>query len=321
MNQSRFALLSWKPLFRPAFRAWVGAGRTRPALWRILIGVFIIGVCWGASMVLAIGTGLGLWIIREGATLEEALSQPGTYGSFGEVEPVVLVPLILASFSGIWVGAAITLAWLHKRGFGSMLSAPGRWRWSDFGTGVLIVASFYVMATAVQALTQSGSPLSFGGAMAWGWVIVPLLVLVLIQSGAEEVLLRGYLQQQLAARCRNPLIWFVLPSLAFGALHWQPGWTGVFYIAVTTLFGLAAAASVWRTGSLAGAMGLHFANNGVLFALQSPQAVVDGLLSGASNTQSLADFLSAGLFFLVLLVWILSSKSPFRSRPRARPIG
>jgi DNA-directed RNA polymerase subunit RPC12/RpoP len=38
---------------------------------------------------------------------------------------------------------------------------------------------------------------------------------VLIQTGAEEVLFRGYLQQQLAARFASPIAWMVLPSAIF----------------------------------------------------------------------------------------------------------
>jgi membrane protease YdiL (CAAX protease family) len=48
------------------------------------------------------------------------------------------------------------------------------------------------------------------------------LVGVLIQTGAEEVLFRGYMQQQLAARFSSPILWMVLPSAIFAALHYQP---------------------------------------------------------------------------------------------------
>ncbi len=48
----------------------------------------------------------------------------------------------------------------------------------------------------------------------------------LIQTGAEELVFRGYLQQQLAARFASPLIWMVLPALIFGAVHYDPATAG-----------------------------------------------------------------------------------------------
>ncbi len=77
------------------------------------------------------------------------------------------------------------------------------------------------------------------------------------------MLFRGYLTQALAARFRSPLAWALLPSIAFGALHWdgalgRDAWLGV---AAATAVGLAFADVTARTGNLSAAIGLHFANN------------------------------------------------------------
>ena len=86
----------------------------------------------------------------------------------------------------------------------------------------------------------------------------------LLQTGAEELLFRGYLQSQLAARFSAKWVWLFVPSLLFGLLHYMPAETagpGLLYVASTTLFGIIAADLTARTGSIGAAWGLHFANN------------------------------------------------------------
>lgn len=98
----------------------------------------------------------------------------------------------------------------------------------------------------------------------WLMWLVPGLVLLLVQTGAEEAFFRGYLQQQLAALSDRPLIWMGLPSLIFGIVHYwnAPGPVeGVLWAVWAGLLGLACADLAARGGTLGPAIGLHFANN------------------------------------------------------------
>jgi hypothetical protein len=81
-----------------------------------------------------------------------------------------------------------------------------------------------VVVFAVTALipTPALTPLPNTELSLWMSFLPLALVGVLIQTGAEEVLFRGYLQQQLAARFSSPILWMVLPSAIFAALHYQP---------------------------------------------------------------------------------------------------
>jgi membrane protease YdiL (CAAX protease family) len=95
------------------------------------------------------------------------------------------------------------------------------------------------------------------------WLPFALLGL-LIQTGTEELIFRGYLQQQLAARFRQRWVWMLVPSLLFGLIHYSPAQYGALSWVVviwSLLFGLAAADLTARTGNLGAAIGLHFANN------------------------------------------------------------
>jgi membrane protease YdiL (CAAX protease family) len=105
------------------------------------------------------------------------------------------------------------------------------------------------------------------------------LVGVLIQTGAEEVLFRGYMQQQLAARFSSPLMWMVLPSAIFAALHYQPEIMGDntwLMMAAVFVFALLAADLTAVTGTIGAAWAMHFVNN----ALAILVVATDGPLSG-----------------------------------------
>lgn len=95
------------------------------------------------------------------------------------------------------------------------------------------------------------------------WLPAALLGL-LIQTATEELLFRGYLQQQLAARFSSRWIWMGLPSLLFGLAHFAPGQpalvTGLTML-WAACFGLAAADLTARTGNLGAGLALHFTNN------------------------------------------------------------
>ncbi|MCY4336219.1 MAG: CPBP family intramembrane metalloprotease, partial [Litoreibacter sp.] len=106
------------------------------------------------------------------------------------------------------------------------------------------------------------------------------LILLLVQTGSEELLFRGYLMQALAARFRSGWIWFVIPSLLFGAAHFNPEIDprlNYAFLFAVTLFGFLAADLTRVTGNLGAAMGFHFANNFFALFLVSIEGEMSGL--------------------------------------------
>ena len=104
--------------------------------------------------------------------------------------------------------------------------------------------------------------------------------MLLIQTGSEELLFRGYLQSQLAARLPHPAAWLILPSALFALGHYAPGVYGGNALLVALwafAFGLAAADLTARSGTIGPALALHFANNLLAIAVVSPQGQMSGL--------------------------------------------
>ncbi|MCR8825312.1 CPBP family intramembrane metalloprotease [Photobacterium sp. TY 1-4] len=98
----------------------------------------------------------------------------------------------------------------------------------------------------------------------WAALLPLSLLAVLVQVSAEELLFRGYIQQQLAARFTSPLVWMVLPSALFALGHYAPETTGgnaIWIAAWAGIFGLLMADLTARTGTLGPAIAVHFINN------------------------------------------------------------
>ncbi len=241
-----------------------------------------------------------------------------------EISGPISVIFQLATFAGVWPSAWVVTKLLHSQRFGTLLSPEGRMRWGDFGRGLLLATGFWVL-TMLFGLAVVGLPQRTDLALAtWAMAFAPLAVMVFLQASAEELIFRGYILQQLAARWRNPLIWGALPAFLFGlGALFQRFRTGDRLAlcggdpAVRT--GSLAAALVWRTGSLAAAMGLHTGMN--LFALSGVgmEGIIEGtqlFLYDTSNAKTL--FLADGISTFCILLFVLSPMSPFKTREFTR---
>nr|WP_252731340.1 CPBP family intramembrane glutamic endopeptidase [Lentibacter algarum] len=106
--------------------------------------------------------------------------------------------------------------------------------------------------------------------LTWLALLPVALFAILVQIGSEELLYRGYLQQQLAVRFAHPLVWMLIPSLLFGFAHWSstsPIAQNTQYVVWAFFFGLAASDLTARAGTLGPALALHLANNAFAFLL------------------------------------------------------
>ncbi|MEM9778582.1 MAG: type II CAAX endopeptidase family protein [Pseudomonadota bacterium] len=185
----------------------------------------------------------------------------------------------LSSFAGsaLFVWAAVR--WLHKIDPRSLLSFAGRFDWRDMGLGFAAVLAIGAVAVAVTLPFQDYTPNA-----PWSlWLVwaLPVLLVTFIQVFTEELIFRGYLQSQLAARFASPLICIGGPSLLFGAAHIGNaaafGSNAWLVLLAPTLVGLIAADITIRTGGIGAATGIHLGNNiiGLLFvAVPGPFGVV-----------------------------------------------
>lgn len=258
---------SWRPDYA-AHVLHTHAAKDRSECWRTLMGAAVMVVLYIMFTILYQQLVIGMITARPalGQELQDGTTPQAMY-------------VILGSFGLIATAVFVGIRMVHAR------AATG-----VFGPVMLAVPQFFrvlalvVVVCAVVGLLPPygmGAPLVPNLALGvWALLLPVSLLAVFIQTSAEEIFFRGYLQQQLAARFSSPVVWMVLPSILFAFGHYQPGEAGgnAVMIAVWAgIFGLLMADLTARSGSLGPAMAVHFANNAMAFLFTSLPDSLGGL--------------------------------------------
>ena len=249
--------------------AFIAPARARSEIWRLLAGLVLIAV-----IILGLTSVFQILIGR--------LASPELYYDISRAERMgsttAGVLLLLFSFVFMIIATAMVTAQLHRRSPLSLLGPiPLLLRQFAAVVTILIVLSVAILVLPPYSLADPVLP----GLPPLTWMLLLPLSLgaLLIQTGAEEILFRGYLQQQLAARFRSPLIWMAAPAAIFGLLHYRPemGGNAVVVMLWAAGFALAAADLTARAGSLGPAIALHFVSNASALLFLSSDDSLSGL--------------------------------------------
>lgn len=227
----------------------------RPAITAIasLITAIAIGsACLMGGIALAERAAAAIWPAGDGdAPLIEAI-----------YIACIFVPMALAAL----MGGALT---------GVRPLAAGDRPLAMAGLGVLMGAAGVVLATGyavIAGATMTGAGASIGPALGIG------LVLVLIQSGTEELFLRGWLQPVLA-RAWGGWIAVLLSALVFAGLHLLGGGRSPVTMANLMLGGILFGLLAWRGSGIAGAVAAHYSWN-----------LIEGLVLGLDPNPGVGSF-------------------------------
>lgn len=229
--------------------------RKKPELWRFAAGIVLVLALW-----------FMLGLAFDSLVLPLLIALTGG-GDFLNGNDPTGMALLLGGFVLPIIAVALALPILHARSLGSLLGPRGRFLWKMRRVTLALVALLVVLL--ILPPYDMGAPVERNMPFGQWLSYLPLaLGLVLIQTSAEEILFRGYLQQGLAARFQSPLIWMGLPSVLFGLGHYMPteaGDNAWLIVAGATFYGLVMADLTARSGSLGPAIAVHFVNN--VFAL------------------------------------------------------
>ncbi|MEM9475585.1 MAG: CPBP family intramembrane glutamic endopeptidase [Pseudomonadota bacterium] len=280
---------------------FVAPARQYPQLWRLLVGLVVAVIVYivvvAAIFVLA-------WVLSgvggDGLAWAQRQLNPD--------DPNALL-LLLSTFAGMALGAMAAARLMHKRSAATLFGRAAV-TMHDFVVAMLVVGTILGASVVVWSFSYDAVPgLPFGP-----WLsLLPLAILgLLIQTGAEELLFRGYLQQQLAARFATPIVWMVVPSILFGLVHYDAQSAGSsvwIVVGAAALFGLIAADLTAHTGSLGAAWGFHFANNTLAVLVISTEGSLTGLALyktpyAVSDTDTLSALVLVDLA-MMLLAWIV----------------
>jgi membrane protease YdiL (CAAX protease family) len=245
--------MNWRPDYS-AHAAFVAPARKTSALWRFFLGLFVAVVAYVALNELYFQTVYGL----------AGSAAPSLHGDLLKGATPQAMYLLLFSFGTMAMAVAVTVRIVHRRSAGSLFGLPGR-LWPGFRavSGAMLLLG---VALAVLPPWDMGGELTPNLPLGRWLLLLPLsLLAVLVQVSAEEIVFRGYVQQQLAARFNAPLIWMVLPSVLFAAGHYLPAEAGENALMVALwagVFGILMADLTARSGSLGPAIAVHLWNTG-----------------------------------------------------------
>lgn len=165
---------------------------------------------------------------------------------------------LVSSFAMIYVILWLWLKFFEKRPFWTM-GYELKQAATQYARGFLIGAIMFASAVGILALFKSvdfeqGDPGNQGVAALGGVTLV--LFGWIVQGGAEEVLMRGWVLPVIGARTR-PWIGLLVSSVLFSLLHLLNPGLNVIAVVNLALFGVFAGLYAMREGSLWGISALH----------------------------------------------------------------
>ena len=247
----------------------VAPARASAALPRLVGGIVLLvplflALSFGYASLLPVIFGAETW----------ARMSPGI--SAATTPAGVLINLL--TFAFLIVALDVTLRVVHRRGLATLIG-PMPLAVRQFGRALAAMLLLYAVVMLIP-MPEPVAPLPNLDAGTWMLFLLPALFALFCQVFAEELIFRGYLQSQLAARFSSPLIWLVLPSAAFALLHFDAmsyGGTAWIVVLWAGAFGLAAADLTARFGTLGPATALHFINNFSAILIAAPEGQFDGM--------------------------------------------
>lgn len=208
----------------------------------------------------------------------ETMGPPRLEESYAYGDTALGLLLQLFSFGFLAIAIIGTVYFHHSRSGWSLL---GR---SEAFLRTLVLST--LVCAAILLVIEILPPrydLSGGNFQPIRLLILPLsLLAILVQTGAEEMLYRGYLQQQLAAQYKSPWVWMIAPNVMFALAHLDLTGDPVLalqYVVWAFVFGLICSDLTARTGNLAAAIGFHLANNAYVFLFWAESRAPDSGLA------------------------------------------
>ena len=277
----------------------VGPARSRPEIWRMVGGLFLI------SAVAILMTNLLRSVLE--TTIQDY--DPATWW-LGNTPASLLVFLTSFAFTGF--GTFVAAHFLHNRNPLGMIG-PLSLTLRDFTRVVVYLFFLGIVLMVLPPYGGDSNPDIQANLPVATWLsLLPFALLALfIQVGVEELLFRGYIQQCLAARFRSPLAWMVAPSALFALGHYLPQEAGenAFLIAVWAgIFGILMADLTARSGTLGPAIAVHFVNNLSALLIVSLPDTMSGLAlftltTSMSDVEALRPWLVID-FAIMFISWL-----------------
>ena len=240
--------------------------RGRAELWRsgLTLGVIIV-----ATVVIGL-----LFNTLMGAIMSDQWTADLSKGSTPES-----LLVLLASFGFSILGVHLGVRLVQHRSVFDLIGPIGLF-WRQFGRVLLYLVALTFVLGMLPPYTMDKPLVPNLPADRWLSLLPLSVAALLIQTGAEEILFRGFAQQSLAARFQSKWVFLLVPAILFAIGHYIPAQAGdnALLVAVWAgVFGLAVGDLTARSGSLGPAVAMHFFNNATAILIVSTPGELSGL--------------------------------------------
>lgn len=253
------------------------------------------------------------------ALLYETTNSGKAYPSTNEdimrfFEPNLTLFLLLIMFVFVMISIILVVRYLHDQTFLSVTTSRNKVDWYRILFSFVIWSSFTIASTLLVYFSSPSEfvvnfkPIPFAILVLIGVVLIP------VQTSAEEYIFRGYLMQGFANLAKNKWFPLVMTSVIFGGLHiFNPEVSKIGYIVLVYYIG---------TGFLLGiitlmdegmelALGFHAANNliGALLITSDWSAFqTHSIFKDMSDPSAGLDVILPVVIIYPLLLFIFSKK-------------
>ena len=258
------------PFTKPLFNRFLESGREgRNEWWRYTLGIlltFIVGYQMFGIVPLVIIVISG--VVSQEFTLNEFLANPANLQNheFLHVSKNTLLAAILFIFVAALVFLVIAIRYIHRKRIMSVIASDRRpFSFNRYFSGFGVWLAFNILQLVISLAVNPDNfhvvfePIPFIGSL------VICLFLLPIQTGWEEIFVRGYLIQSIGLKTKTGLWPWIITSVLFGLLHIMNAevqHNGIAMMLPQYIFpGLVFGAIVLMDERLELAMGMHFANN------------------------------------------------------------
>ncbi|WHZ05676.1 type II CAAX endopeptidase family protein [Neobacillus sp. YX16] len=198
---------------------------------------------------------------------------PNTYFDFEKedyvgINPLVYFALMNSQFIFWLLGLFVTIRFIHKRKFTSLITPNRKIDWKRIGYGFITYFVILGLTSIIDSLLNPGDYL-LNDVRVSDFLLLFVLVLVFtpLQTTCEELFFRGYLLQLLGKWIRIPFLLSLIVGSIFGALHFtnpEMGYSPILVGANYLVTGFIWCYITAKTNSAELSIGAHAANNMLL---------------------------------------------------------
>lgn len=191
------------------------ARQGKNAWWRYLLAILVILFGWLVPSIL-----LGVFLVA----MVMLDNNPGTFinantGQIVGFDSALITAISLLSAVALVASLFVAVRFIHQRPFRSLITTHPSLDWKRvaqrFGFYLILVAA----ASLIEAVVFPGRYQVTWDTSEFLKFLPIVLILIPIQTTAEELLFRGYLMQSIGLITRRPLIPAAISSLVFMLLH------------------------------------------------------------------------------------------------------